>query len=155
MKRVPPWLIFLPVLGAAAALRLSGLVPAGAAHPLLQGIAGVLAVLSIGLGIWSVQALLRFDGQTPVSFGPFRFSRHPMYLAMFGVLAATGLVTSEWVLLGALPVLVVLVDRLVVGPEEAELRQVFGEAYERYAHSVRRWLGTYRTGASGRTGKGT
>lgn len=155
MKRVPPWLLFLPVLAGVAALRLSGLVPAPNPQPHLQGLAGIIAVLAIALGGWSVQALLRFDGEHPVDFGPFSFSRHPMYLAMLGVLSAAGLVMSEWVLVGAVPVLFVLIHRFVVRPEEQQLHEVFGEAYAEYCARVRPWLGRYRTGASGRIGKGT
>lgn len=140
MTRMPPWLVFLIVALCAAALRLSGLVPPGDPQPYLQLAGAAVGLLGIGLGVASVVALLGFDGEHPVTGGVFRFSRHPMYLAMLLVVAAAGLVTAEWVVLGAVPVLAVAIDSFVVGPEESELVEVFGEDYEAYTKRVRRWL---------------
>lgn len=140
MKRAPPWLIFGVVAIGAAALRLSGLVPAGAPQSGLTVAGAVIAAASIGLGVWSVKALLGYDGAHPVTSGPFRFSRHPMYLAMLGVVVAAGLITAEWVVLGAVPVLALCVDVFVVRPEEAELAAVFGDDYAEYRRRVRRWM---------------
>lgn len=140
MKRTPPFVVFFVVAALVAALRLLGLVPPGAPQPELQIAGALVGATSIALGIASVKALLGYDGERPVTGGVFRLSRHPMYVAMLGVVAAAGLVTAEWVILGALPVLALAVDRFVVLPEEAELREVFGADYEAYARRVRRWI---------------
>ena len=139
-RRVPPWVVFAAVLAPAGALRWAGVVPPGTPSPLTEAIGAALGAAGIALAVWSVYALSRFDGRRPVQRGPFRFSRHPMYLAMLLVLTAAGAGAAEWVVLGAVPVLAVLLDRLVVRPEEAELVGAFGDAYSAYARSVRRWL---------------
>lgn len=140
MKRIPPWLVFLAVAAVAAGLRLGGFAPPGTPQAYLQIAGAACGLISIGLGAMSVRALLAYDGENPVTGGIFRFSRHPMYLAMLGVVAAAGLVTAEWVVLGAVPVLALGIDVFVIRPEEAELREVFGQAYIEYTKRVRRWM---------------
>jgi protein-S-isoprenylcysteine O-methyltransferase Ste14 len=75
-----------------------------------------------------------------VQRGPYRLSRNPIYLAF--VLLKVGvavLVDSAWVLGMAIPALGV-VRYGVIAREEAYLERTFGDAYRRYAGSVRRWL---------------
>lgn len=139
-RRFPPWAVFGGVLIPAAALRLSGLVPAGTPSGRTAAAGAILAALGLLLAVWSVFALLRFDGAHPVQAGPFRISRHPMYLGMLLILLATGVGAAEWVLVATTPLIAALVDRLVVRPEELELEAVFGDDYRAYARSVRRWL---------------
>ncbi len=141
MKRTPPWLLFMLVAAPVAALHFSGLVPAGVPTPALQNAGILVGIMSSVVGAWSVQALLRFDGTSPVTRGPFAISRHPMYVAMLGVLAGAGLLTAQWLILGAVPVLAYLIDLKVMRPEEDELQQVFGETYTAYCKQVHRWLG--------------
>ena len=49
------------------------------------------------------------------------------------------MLTSLWVLLLLIPVLIIL-QRGVVAPEEAYLERQFGEAYRKYKARVPRWL---------------
>jgi protein-S-isoprenylcysteine O-methyltransferase Ste14 len=75
-----------------------------------------------------------------VMSGPYVFTRNPIYVGF--VLAYFGLaimLTSLWVLLLLIPVLVIL-QRGVVEREEAYLERQFGEAYRRYKARVPRWL---------------
>jgi protein-S-isoprenylcysteine O-methyltransferase Ste14 len=141
MKRTPPWLLFLFVAAPVAGLHFSGLVPAGVPTPALQNAGILVGIMASVIGSWSVQALLRFDGVRPVTAGPFAISRHPMYLAMLGMVTAAGLLTAQWAVLGAVPVLAFLIDLKVVRPEEVELEKVFGETYKTYCKQVSRWVG--------------
>lgn len=72
--------------------------------------------------------------------GPYRFTRNPMYLSLLflylGVAFWTGLV---WPLLLA-PVLVLVIQRSVIGREERYLERKFGDEYRQYRARVRRWL---------------
>jgi protein-S-isoprenylcysteine O-methyltransferase Ste14 len=75
-----------------------------------------------------------------VATGPYRITRNPIYIGF--VLAYFGLavmLTSAWVLLLLIPVLVIL-QRGVVEREEAYLERHFGEAYRKYKARVPRWL---------------
>ena len=77
---------------------------------------------------------------TLVTDGVFRLSRNPMYLGM--LLMLLGL----WLYLGTvspffpIPIFTILMDRVFIRPEEAMLRTTFGDQYEAYRHTVRRWI---------------
>lgn len=75
-----------------------------------------------------------------VQHGVYGWTRNPMYL---GFALATGggafLVDSAWALL-AVPLGILLVDRLVVAREERYLARKFGDEYFDYRRRVRRWL---------------
>jgi protein-S-isoprenylcysteine O-methyltransferase Ste14 len=75
-----------------------------------------------------------------ITDGPYRFSRNPAYIALTLWYLGIGLLLSNgWVLLLAIPVLLVM-DRRVVRGEERRLEAKFGEQYLRYKSQVRRWL---------------
>jgi protein-S-isoprenylcysteine O-methyltransferase Ste14 len=72
--------------------------------------------------------------------GPFRISRHPMYLGMVAVLL------GEAILLGSLitlifPVLFIIISELLFIPfEEENLEKFFGKKYGEYKKKIRRWI---------------
>lgn len=78
--------------------------------------------------------------------GPYRLSRNPLYIS--NILAAAGLILFANVL--ALPValaliaLVIVHHMVLVFHEEAVLRGLYGDAYERYRAHVPRWWGLLR-----------
>jgi protein-S-isoprenylcysteine O-methyltransferase Ste14 len=80
------------------------------------------------------------DPSVLVTHGPFRISRHPMYLGM--VLGLFGYA----VLLGSMtPLLVVsafllLIDRRYMAKEETVLEESFGDEYEAYRGKTARWV---------------
>jgi len=88
-------------------------------------------------------------GTDPIPFNPstrivahgfYRFTRNPMYLGF--ALATFGLailVDSIWMLF-AVPIGLVLIDRLVIAREERYLERKFGEEYLNYKRRVRRWI---------------
>jgi protein-S-isoprenylcysteine O-methyltransferase Ste14 len=72
--------------------------------------------------------------------GPYRFSRHPMYLGM--VLALAGLAILLGTLLAMLvaPVFAWLMESRFIGAEEKSMEETFGDAYLEYKARVRRWI---------------
>jgi protein-S-isoprenylcysteine O-methyltransferase Ste14 len=75
-----------------------------------------------------------------VTWGPFRFSRNPIYLGNTLLLIGIGIAGGNyWFVLGAL-VSALLVDRLAIRREEQHLAARFGEAWTNYAQSTPRWL---------------
>ena len=145
--RIPAQVWPAVVAGAALALHrkapLRPLLPKATARPL--GAATFLA--GMGLNGWAIAALKR-SGVDPhhghltprvVTTGPYAVSRNPVYLG--GALAQAGLAIAvgwTWGLILA-PVSVLLVDRIVVRPEERFLESEFPE-YVEYRQRVRRWL---------------
>jgi len=79
------------------------------------------------------------DPPEVITDGPFRYSRNPIYVGhSLAHVGASFLVNSLWPLVTLVPLLLYL--RRVVEREEARLRALFGDAYERYCQEVRRWL---------------
>ena len=70
--------------------------------------------------------------------GPFRYSRNPSYLAMIyaGIASVRN---SLWAIL-LLPLVVMVIQREVIGREERYLERSFGEEYLAYKDKVRRWV---------------
>jgi len=72
--------------------------------------------------------------------GPYRFTRNPMYVGMAVVTIGLGLLlTTWWPILLLVPALI-LVQVLVIWPEERYLHRRFGVEYDAYTRRVRRWL---------------
>ncbi len=108
----------------------------------------VVFVLALALAIWAIDTMTRAGTNVPtnrpttaiVESGPYRFTRNPIYLGMFGGLIGLGIAfDNPWLLL--MMVLFALVIRYgVVAREEAYLERMFGDAYRGYRRRVRRWL---------------
>jgi protein-S-isoprenylcysteine O-methyltransferase Ste14 len=147
---IKPPLLFLGALALGALLSL--VVPLGPRLASPNGLALTVGLTFVAIGF--VLAALsvrnfRLAGTTVVpgepstalvETGPYRFTRNPIYIGF--VLAYFGLsimLTSLWVLLLLIPVLMVL-QRGVVEREEDYLEQQFGDGYRKYKVRVPRWL---------------
>jgi protein-S-isoprenylcysteine O-methyltransferase Ste14 len=108
----------------------------------------VVFVLALAVAIWAIDTMTRAGTNVPtnrpttaiVESGPYRFTRNPIYLGMFGGLIGLGIAfDNPWLLL--LMALFALVIRYgVVAREEVYLERMFGDAYRGYRRRVRRWL---------------
>jgi len=147
--KIPPPVFFFACLGFGGALEyLFPSRPTG--WPWLPRIVagGILFLISGLLAIGAVRALFRnktpFNHSKPtvriVREGPFRFSRHPMYLSLLFLLSGVAvLVCSIWLVI-AVPILFFILDVFAVKSEEAYLLRKFGDEYGNYRASVRRWI---------------
>jgi protein-S-isoprenylcysteine O-methyltransferase Ste14 len=75
-----------------------------------------------------------------VDYGPYRFSRNPMYTGM-AVMYLGGALALNWgwpIIL--LPIAMVAIYLLVIKREERYLDAAFPDEYSRYRERVRRWL---------------
>jgi protein-S-isoprenylcysteine O-methyltransferase Ste14 len=145
---VPPPVIF--VVALAAGLIAHRIDPHPVFYRAIVGDAAGTVLIALGLGL-SGWMMVHFRGaNTPVSplqptrglvvSGPYRFSRNPDYLGQCLVYVGLALVlNSLWVLTGFLPA-ALLIHFSVIPREEKYLRACFGDEYERYRRSVRRWL---------------
>jgi protein-S-isoprenylcysteine O-methyltransferase Ste14 len=84
---------------------------------------------------WSLVARV-VQGHELIQTGPFAVVRHPIYLAMFGLLLQAGIVVSIWQ--AVIPAIVAFMVGTYVRIEEEEkiLREKFGAQYEEYARHV-------------------
>jgi protein-S-isoprenylcysteine O-methyltransferase Ste14 len=81
-----------------------------------------------------------------VTNGPYRFSRHPIFLAMLITFSGYTLLLPTWLSV-ALLAGVYFGVRLQISVEEAYLLRTYGDGYREYAHHVGRLLpgiGIYR-----------
>jgi protein-S-isoprenylcysteine O-methyltransferase Ste14 len=144
---VPPPLIYVAPL-------LLGLVLDSRRHlPFLpHGMARGLGVSLLGggtvLNAWFLRTIrkadvpLRTDKPVPrlTTQGPFRYSRNPSYLALAMIYAGiASLRNSLWAML-LLPLVVMVMQREVIGREERYLERAFEEEYLAYKSQVRRWV---------------
>lgn len=113
---------------------------------------GYLGIVAITVGIIMVLGcayLFRQKNTTIKPFeqssylvreGIFNYSRNPIYLGMLVVLIGL------WIVLGSLspgfiiPVFAVLIQEMFIKAEEQMLEAKFGEEYQEYKATVRRWI---------------
>ena len=101
-----------------------------------------LGVFLFGLIILTV-ATLNFattpDGK-PVTGGLYRYSRHPMYLAMFLIYIGTSFASVSW-LFFLLTIATVVMIRLEAILEERHCLEKYADAYREYMSVTPRWIG--------------
>ena len=104
--------------------------------------------LALGLGVWAVATMTSAGSNVPtnqptttiVESGPYRFTRNPIYLGMFGSVIGLAIAFDNlWLLMMLVPFALVI-RYGVVAREEAYLERRFGDLYRGYRVRVRRWL---------------
>ena len=145
--RVPPPLLFVAAFLAGVGLqRLTGLkFPA---VPILH-IAGfglvvcaaLLAVSCLGIFLTARTTIVPFSTASKlVTWGPYRFTRNPMYVSLALAYLGVALILSQLLALILLPLPIILMHKIVIPFEEERMREAFGEAYDRYRSKVSCWL---------------
>lgn len=112
--------------------------PAGFLH----GLGWPLLAVGMGMVGWAVVVAGSTDLARPdriVEAGPYRASRHPMYVGWTLAYTGAALLSSNGWLLALLPFVLVM-SHLVVRREESRLEHRFGEAYRTYRRRVRRYF---------------
>lgn len=110
-----------------------------------------IALIGAGIALFVSSALLFRREKTEINptsatnrqlvvRGPYRLTRNPMYLGF--LLVSSGIAFR----VGSLPMFVVpflvfaTVNRVHIPFEEAKMRRQFGEAFDRYTRTTRRWI---------------
>ncbi|MCI0728056.1 MAG: isoprenylcysteine carboxylmethyltransferase family protein, partial [Chloroflexi bacterium] len=103
-----------------------------------------LAILAVALNWWGHQALSvalgeSFDpglrlrpGRALVVTGPYRWLRHPIYLAFLLMLTAAGLLSANWLVGFSGVAMILSVIAFRVPEEERRLAVAFGDDYRAY-----------------------
>jgi len=117
--------------------------------PAIASLLGWGLLVAGGLLVASAAYLFRRAGTTPnptkptsalVIWGPYRFTRNPMYVGMAALYVGGTLLLSDPWPLAFLPIVITLVQRRVIAREEAYLERRFGDEYRTYKARVRRWI---------------
>ena len=141
----PTWFLMALLLS----ILLNFLLPVSKFIPLPYRLLGIIfIVFGAVLNLWA-DAMFK-KSQTTVkphelptaleTSGPFRISRHPMYLGMaailFGLAIGFGSLTPFIVPIA----FIVLMEIKFIAIEEKNLESAFGEKYVEYKDRVRRWI---------------
>lgn len=146
VKIHPPVLLLIHI-GAAWLLGRFILLPV-AVSPLFRNIGLGMTGIGILLGILAFFSFMKArttldphgSVKTVVSTGIYRITRNPIYLGMVFMLIGFPLAFGNVWGIPLAPVFILLMNKLVIEPEEAYLEQKFGEEYTGYKRRVRRWL---------------
>ena len=108
-----------------------------------------LAAVALFLMVWAVVVFRREGTEVnPTSptnrklviYGPYRFSRNPMYLGLVTVTLGIAVWVGAWPMLIAPIAVFVILNWVHIPFEEAKMRRQFGATYDRYIERVRRWV---------------
>jgi len=99
---------------------------------LMLGAIGVRVWAARSLGASYTRTLRTTSGQRLVDSGPYRFVRHPGYVAGIVMWLGAGLATTNLFVLIAILVVIVTAYRARIGAEEAMLLEAFGDEYRAY-----------------------
>ncbi|MBN2094589.1 MAG: isoprenylcysteine carboxylmethyltransferase family protein [Candidatus Aenigmarchaeota archaeon] len=145
-KIMPPaYFAFLLLL--AIALHFSFPAPS-VFYPPWNYIGAALILLGIILNLWSDQLFRKKQTtvkphevpSTLVTTGPFRISRHPMYLGMMLILLGTAVFLGSLSSLIAPAAFILITETWFIPMEERNLERKFGTDYSGYRKRVRRWI---------------
>jgi protein-S-isoprenylcysteine O-methyltransferase Ste14 len=100
-------------------------------------ILGVLAFRSAGT---TVDPRVPDQTASLVVRGVYRVSRNPMYLGFLLILGAWGVYLGNLAGLVMLPLFIAYMNRFQIRPEERYMHEKFGDEYQLYSKSVRRWI---------------
>ncbi len=88
---------------------------------------------------WRVDAALGIDHKL-IQTGIYGVVRHPIYLSMFCILVATGLLITPWPLFLVSVALFAAGTRVRIAYEEQLLSSRFGEEFQKYHRAVPTFL---------------
>ena len=111
-----------------------------------------IGILLLGIGFWLnmwAEGLFKRKNTTVKPFekssalileGPFRFSRHPMYLGMVIALLGVAIILGSLITFLVPIVFFITMQIVFIRHEEKALEQTFGQKYLDYKNRVRCWL---------------
>ena len=147
---VPPPVLY--AIGYLAGLVIQFLVPFTFTTVLLPEavylIGAILFLVGAGFAGWALwifhnEHTTTVPGGTSaklVTWGPYRFTRNPMYLGLLLFFAGISMISDSLWSIPPLFVVVYFLNSTVIVGEERILRTDFGEEYVRYSGKVRRWI---------------
>ena len=144
MMDIPPvWL----ALAVACAWGQAWFFPM-ASGPITTTVGGLLVAVGIALIVAAAWEFRRhkttiiphLNPDALVTSGVFALSRNPIYLADAVILAGLCLRWGAYPSLLLVPVFVLFIQNRFIRAEEARLRSAFGETFDAYASTVRRWV---------------
>lgn len=106
----------------------------------MGGLIGLSGIIAFRRNKTTVDPTMPENASKIVTTGIYRFTRNPMYLGMAIGLVGGSIYKGNPLTLLAVAIFVGYITEFQIKPEEKALRVLFGEVYENYLNSVRRWL---------------
>ena len=75
-----------------------------------------------------------------VTSGPFKLSRHPMYLGMMSILLGVAIFLGSLITFSFPIIFIMIMEKRFIPLEEKNLEKKFGNQYVDYKKRVRRWI---------------
>jgi len=104
-----------------------------------------LFLLGMALNTVATVNFIKTPMNQPVTRGAYRYSRHPIYVALVMIYLSVSLASASWVFLLFAALLVVEVSLSVID-EERYCLEKYGGAYREYMDKTPRWLGLPKSG---------
>jgi len=109
-----------------------------------------LPIALLGLAIYTMTiasfATTPLDREV-MAKGPFRYSRHPMYLSSSLAFIGVGVACASWVFL-LLTIAYAVLSLISAAPEERFLLKKYGDAYREYMNRTPRYIGIPKSGGT-------
>jgi protein-S-isoprenylcysteine O-methyltransferase Ste14 len=146
--RIPPPLLFVTAFLVGLLLQRWLLGSATSPSPAVRWPAIVVTGLGMALALWALGLFARRRttivphgvASTLVIRGPYRLTRNPMYVSLLTEYVGVTVWTGTWVAFALVAIPLLVLDRVIIPMEEAQLRQRFGGSYATYCRRVRRWF---------------
>ena len=119
------WRVTLGFVFAAIVLWLATPTP----RSLMIGAA--IAIIGESIRIWAAGHLEKSKEVT--QSGPYRYTRHPLYLGSSLIGIAMAVIANNWIVAAIVIAYLALTLTAAMRSEEAHLREKFGDAYDAYA----------------------
>jgi len=108
-------------------------------------IGGIFFLIGFILYFSAIVSLRKVTANKPFDKGPYRFSRHPLYVSLIFIFVSVIIISFSWVFLVLLAIL--LVHLVIVVPEEEKFcLEKYGEEYRKYLNRTPRWIGIPKEG---------
>jgi protein-S-isoprenylcysteine O-methyltransferase Ste14 len=125
MRLLARFRVFLGFVFAAIVLWLATPTP----QSLMIGAA--IAAIGESIRIWAAGHLEKSKEVT--QSGPYRYTRHPLYLGSSVIGVGMAVVANNWIVAAIVIAYLVLTLTAAMRSEEAHLREKFGDAYDAYS----------------------
>ena len=119
-----------------------------AASQTIDNVGVALMIAGAVVGFWGMITFARAKtGILPgvpanqiVSHGPYRYTRNPMYTGMATAYLGIAFVMNSWWAVILFPIVIFMIHKFVIQPEESYLTAAFPIEYPEYRKRVRRWI---------------
>ena len=107
----------------------------------------MIFIIGLAMQVLTTISVANTPSDKPVTKGPYRISRHPIYFGSFLILVGMGIASASWVVL-LCALLWIAFFYIVVPAEERFCCAKYGDAYREYMNTTPRWIGIPKSGSS-------